>query len=62
MRRDGDTLSFGPRLPEKFSRLAFRLQFRGRCLRVEIDGDRATYTLLSGEPLRIRQPRQACSP
>ncbi|GHF00570.1 glycoside hydrolase family 65 protein [Streptomyces fumanus] len=54
MRRDGDTLSFGPRLPEKFSRLAFRLQFRGRCLRVEIDGDRATYTLLSGEPLRIR--------
>jgi alpha,alpha-trehalose phosphorylase len=53
-RRDGDMLSFTPRLPEKFSRLAFRLQFRGRCLRVEIDGGKATYTLLSGAPLRIR--------
>ncbi|MER7057658.1 MULTISPECIES: glycosyl hydrolase family 65 protein [unclassified Streptomyces] len=53
-RRDGDSLRFAPRLPEKFSRLAFRLQFRGRCLRVEIGADRATYTLLSGSPLTIR--------
>jgi alpha,alpha-trehalose phosphorylase len=53
-RREEDHLSFTPRLPEKFSRLAFRLQFRGRCLRVEIGADRATYTLLSGSPLRIR--------
>jgi alpha,alpha-trehalose phosphorylase len=53
-RREEDHLSFAPRLPEKFSRLAFRLQFRGRCLRVEIGADRATYTLLSGSPLRIR--------
>ncbi len=53
-RRDGESLSFTPRLPEKFSRLAFRLQFRGRCLRVEIGADKATYTLLSGDPLTIR--------
>ncbi|GAA3980409.1 glycosyl hydrolase family 65 protein [Streptomyces marokkonensis] len=52
-RRDGDNLRFAPRLPEKFSRLAFRLQFRGRCLRVEIGADSATYTLLSGSPLTI---------
>ncbi|CAL9345257.1 putative glycosyl hydrolase [Streptomyces sp. enrichment culture] len=52
-RRDGDMLRFSPRLPEKFSRLAFRLQFRGRCLRVEIDGGKATYTLLSGPPMRV---------
>ncbi|MEU3731298.1 glycosyl hydrolase family 65 protein [Streptomyces sp. NPDC033538] len=52
-RRDGDSLRFSPRLPEKFSRLAFRLQFRGRCLRVEIGADKATYTLLSGSPLTI---------
>jgi alpha,alpha-trehalose phosphorylase len=52
-RRDRDMLRFAPRLPEKFSRLAFRLQFRGRCLRVEIDGGEATYTLLSGEPMRV---------
>ncbi|MFH8977840.1 glycoside hydrolase family 65 protein [Streptomyces sp. NPDC017890] len=52
-RRDGDSLRFSPRLPEKFSRLAFRLQFRGRCLRVEIGADEATYTLLNGSPLTI---------
>ncbi|CAL9341809.1 putative glycosyl hydrolase [Streptomyces sp. enrichment culture] len=53
-RREEEHLSFAPRLPEKFSRLAFRLQFRGRRLRVEIGADKATYTLLSGPPLRIR--------
>ncbi|MFB6549548.1 MULTISPECIES: glycoside hydrolase family 65 protein [unclassified Streptomyces] len=53
-RRDGDSLRFTPRLPEKFSRLAFRLQFRGRCLRVEIGADKATYTLLEGAPLTIQ--------
>ncbi|MFF7604556.1 glycosyl hydrolase family 65 protein [Streptomyces parvulus] len=52
-RRDGDSLRFTPRLPEKFSRLAFRLQFRGRCLSVEIESERATYTLLTGDPLTI---------
>ncbi|MFV0132222.1 glycoside hydrolase family 65 protein [Streptomyces sp. HMX87] len=53
-RRDGDTLRFAPCLPEKFGRLAFRLQFRGRCVRVEIAAGEATYTLLSGPPLTIR--------
>ncbi|NEY34835.1 family 65 glycosyl hydrolase [Streptomyces sp. PRKS01-65] len=57
-RREEQHLSFAPRLPEKFSRLAFRLQFRGRCLSVEIGADRATYTLLSGSPLRIRHHGQ----
>ncbi|MFJ8543995.1 glycoside hydrolase family 65 protein [Streptomyces sp. NPDC093586] len=52
-RRDGESLRFSPRLPEKFSRLAFRLQFRGRCVSVEIEGDKATYTLLAGDPLTI---------
>ncbi|MFH8708614.1 glycoside hydrolase family 65 protein [Streptomyces rubrogriseus] len=52
-RRDGDSLRFTPRLPERFSRLAFRLQFRGRCLQVEIGPDRASYSLLAGPPLTI---------
>ncbi|WP_399893890.1 glycoside hydrolase family 65 protein [Streptomyces sp. BBFR51] len=52
-RRYRDGLRFTPRLPEKFSRLAFRLQFRGRCLQVEIDGGKATYSLLTGPPLTI---------
>ncbi|MDF3299016.1 glycoside hydrolase family 65 protein [Streptomyces tropicalis] len=53
-RRAGETLAFAPRLPEKFSRLAFTLLFRGRRLRVEIGQDSATYTLLSGPDLVIR--------
>ncbi|MGC0327838.1 alpha,alpha-trehalose phosphorylase [Streptomyces sp. SAI-170] len=54
MRRDADGLRFAPRLPETLSRLAFSLQLLGRRLRVEITQDKTTYTLLSGEPLRIR--------
>ena len=54
LRRDGDSLRFAPRLPERFSRLAFTLQLLGRRLRVEIGPGKATYTLLSGPPLTIR--------
>ncbi|WP_328752545.1 family 65 glycosyl hydrolase [Streptomyces sp. NBC_00285] len=54
MRRDGDSLRFAPRLPERFSRLAFNLRLLDRCLRVEIGPDKATYTLMSGSPLTIR--------
>ncbi|MFF9373610.1 glycoside hydrolase family 65 protein [Streptomyces griseoluteus] len=46
-------MSFAPRLPERLRKLAFHLQFRGRRLRVEISGDKATYTLLEGPPLII---------
>ncbi|MEU0409531.1 glycosyl hydrolase family 65 protein [Streptomyces griseorubiginosus] len=54
LRRDGDSLRFAPRLPERFSRLAFNLRLLDRCLRVEIGPDKATYTLVSGAPLTIR--------
>ncbi|MFI5675315.1 glycoside hydrolase family 65 protein [Streptomyces cellulosae] len=54
LRRDGDSLRFAPRLPDRFSRLAFTLQVLGRRLRVEIGPDKATYTLVSGSPLTIR--------
>ncbi|MET7615055.1 glycoside hydrolase family 65 protein [Streptomyces seoulensis] len=56
MRRvlDGQAgMSFAPRLPERLRKLAFHLQFRGRRLRVEISGDKTTYTLLEGPPLII---------
>ncbi|MGV9940584.1 glycoside hydrolase family 65 protein [Streptomyces sp. NPDC003401] len=54
LRRDGErALSFSPRLPQAFSRLAFSLQFLGRRLHVEIGPEKATYTLLSGPPLTI---------
>ncbi|MFJ8944746.1 glycoside hydrolase family 65 protein [Streptomyces sp. NPDC102395] len=53
LRRQGDTLRFAPRLPERFSRLAFCIQVRGRRLRVEVGPDKAVYTLLSGDALTI---------
>ncbi|MGW4349498.1 glycoside hydrolase family 65 protein [Streptomyces sp. NPDC004690] len=53
-RRSGDALEFAPRLPEKFSRLAFSLRFRGRRLKVEITQETATYTLLAGPELTVR--------
>ncbi|WP_133915959.1 glycoside hydrolase family 65 protein [Streptomyces sp. NBC_00582] len=54
LRRDGTSLRFAPRLPERFSRLAFSVQLLGSRLRVEIGPEKATYTLLSGGPLTIR--------
>ncbi|MFD8740711.1 glycoside hydrolase family 65 protein [Streptomyces sp. NPDC059618] len=58
LRHHGDTLEFAPRLPERFSRLAFSLEVLGRQLRVEIERDTATYTLAAGGPLEIRHHRE----
>ncbi|MEW2167683.1 glycosyl hydrolase family 65 protein [Streptomyces sp. NPDC007084] len=58
LRHHGDTLAFAPRLPERFSRLAFSLELLGRRLRVEIRPDEVTYTLASGEPLEIHHYRE----
>jgi alpha,alpha-trehalose phosphorylase len=46
-------LSFKPCLPEALSRLAFRLNFRGRRLLVEISQAEAGYTVVEGEPLQV---------
>jgi alpha,alpha-trehalose phosphorylase len=53
MRDYGGSLSFAPRLPERLSRLAFRLCFQGRRIRVEVDHRHAHYTLLQGSPLDV---------
>jgi alpha,alpha-trehalose phosphorylase len=53
MRDHGGRLSFAPRLPLRLERLGFRLSFRGRCIRVDVDHREARYTLLSGEELEI---------
>jgi alpha,alpha-trehalose phosphorylase len=50
---DGDSIRFAPRLPDALSRIAFRLLFRGRRLRVEFTSQAATYTLAEGEPLEV---------
>lgn len=48
------TLRFDPRLPDRISRLAFSVQVRQRCLRVEITGTHASYTLTEGQSLQIQ--------
>jgi alpha,alpha-trehalose phosphorylase len=53
MRDVGGELSFSPRIPHALQRLAFRLTFRGRRLRVEIVHGQATYELLSGDALEL---------
>jgi alpha,alpha-trehalose phosphorylase len=53
MRDHGGELTFSPRLPPRLERLAFRLLFRGRRLKVEVTKQAVTYTLLAGPPLRV---------
>jgi alpha,alpha-trehalose phosphorylase len=54
MRDHDEKLSFAPRLPSRITRLAFRVGFRSRCLRVEVSHTRARYELLGkGEPLEL---------
>jgi alpha,alpha-trehalose phosphorylase len=53
MRDHGGSLSFAPRLPQRLSRLAFRLLFRGRRIKVEVDHRQARYALLRGAPLDV---------
>ena len=54
MRDHGGELSFAPRLPERLTRLSFRIGFRGSCIEVAVaDGD-VSYKLLEGQPFTIR--------
>ncbi len=53
MRDHEGSLSFAPRLPQQLSRLTFRLLFRGRRIKVEVDHQQARYTLLRGAPLDV---------
>ncbi len=54
MRDHNDKLSFAPRLPSRITRMAFRVAFRGRCVRVEVRQDEARYELLGqGDPLEL---------
>ncbi len=53
MRDHDGELTFAPRLPARLERLAFRLLFRGRRLKVEVTKRNAVYTLLEGRPLDV---------
>lgn len=51
--RDHGTLSFAPRLPQRLTRLGFRVVYQDRILSVSVEGTKATYRVLDGEPLDI---------
>ncbi|SHN47129.1 glycoside hydrolase family 65 protein [Cryptosporangium aurantiacum] len=53
MRHLSAGLAFAPRLPPELSRIAFRLRWRGRRLRVEITPTEARYLLLEGAELTL---------
>jgi trehalose/maltose hydrolase-like predicted phosphorylase len=55
----GEELAFDPMLPEAWQALAFRLQWRGRVVRVRIDARRRVVaaTLERGDALAIRVGR-----
>jgi alpha,alpha-trehalose phosphorylase len=53
MRASGGRLAFSPRLPSGITRLAVRLRYRGRKLRLAITAGEARYELLAGDPPAI---------
>lgn len=52
MKTANERLSFAPFLPSGWSRYAFRINYRGRLLSVEVD-HQVTITLLQGDPLQL---------
>ncbi|WP_321387484.1 glycoside hydrolase family 65 protein [uncultured Enterococcus sp.] len=52
MKTANERLSFAPFLPSGWSRYAFRINYRGRLLSVEVD-HQVTISLLQGDPLQI---------
>ncbi|MET8139435.1 glycosyl hydrolase family 65 protein [Sphaerisporangium sp. NPDC005288] len=53
MRAGGGHICFAPKLPPGITRLAFRLRYRGRLLRVGVTPASTTYRLLSGPPMTL---------
>jgi len=51
MRHHGDSLGFSPRLPPRIRRLTFRVGFLGRLIKVSLNHERVTYTMMSGRAL-----------
>ncbi|MGY1824254.1 glycoside hydrolase family 65 protein [Geodermatophilus sp. SYSU D00079] len=53
MRDHDGRLQFAPRLPERITRLRFRLNYQGRCLLVSVSPTETTYRLSEGDPLDV---------
>ncbi len=53
LRSDGDQLRFAPRLPQRWRRLTFFLQYRGRVIRVRMEKEQTGFALIQGQPLTL---------
>jgi alpha,alpha-trehalose phosphorylase len=53
MRDHDGQLTFAPRLPERITRLRFRLNYQGRLLVVTVTPTEATYRVIEGDPLDV---------
>jgi maltose phosphorylase len=54
MRIKNDTLHFTPFIPKKWKSYSFRIEFRGRVIKVKVSGQRVETTLVSGDPFEIK--------
>jgi alpha,alpha-trehalose phosphorylase len=59
MRDHGDGLTFAPQLPNDLNGLSFRLIYRGRRIRVELNPEGATYHLVKGDELELQHHGRA---
>jgi alpha,alpha-trehalose phosphorylase len=57
-RAEQDGPSFHPRLPEGWTRLRFRLAWRGRLIELDAGPEVTRYHLLRGDPLTVRHRRE----
>jgi alpha,alpha-trehalose phosphorylase len=58
LRDHGGIVSFAPRLPAQWQGMRFRLQVCGRTLEIDLNHERATYRLMTGDPLTIRHQKR----
>ncbi|HMV09799.1 MAG TPA: glycoside hydrolase family 65 protein [Cyclobacteriaceae bacterium] len=61
MRVKDDTLHFTPFIPKKWKSYSFRIEFRGRVIKVKVSNQRIETTLVSGEPFDIKINNEAVS-
>lgn len=53
MRIKNDALHFTPFIPKKWKSYSFRIEFRGRVIKVRVSNQRVETTLVSGDPFEI---------
>ena len=54
MRIKNDALHFNPFIPKKWKSYSFRIEFRGRVIKVKVSNQRVETTLVSGDPFEIK--------